>query len=602
MLAALGLRGPGRVDAVVGRVVAALAARDEPVTLVLDDFHEVTDPAVAEDLQSLVEHAPPALRLVICTRYDLELRLQRLRVSGHLTEVRSGDLAFTVEETQELGRALGLPLTMGDLELLCQRTEGWAVGLRLAALSLAGQPDPHAFVERFAGDDRALSDYLLSEVISRQPPQALAFLLRTCVVERLTGGLADALVGEPGGAATLATLARRDGLAVALDAHGTWFRYHPLLLEALRIELRRTLPGEIRSLHRRAARWLERHGQALEAIDHAIEGADWELVADAVGRHWLAMVVRGQGARLRELLDRVPGDVVRADAELAVAVAGLRFDANDTASGSELLTRAAGLASRLPEDRRVRLAVPWAVTRLHHARLCGDVEAALSAARPLLGERRDHGLAPDVRAFALVSLGVAELWAEHVALAGSHLQEAAGLARDCDNDYVLLAAEAWASAAALRCEQLDEARRRATAAVGLAEPAGWGQSAAAGLAYVVLGALNLLADDLPAGEAMVARAKAAVGPGGDRLLVAARAQLEAALLSARGEPLAALDVLRGATGGAPPGGFPTRCASPRRCSRRSCCWRSASRPGRGRSWPGRMRPSRRRTPAWASPG
>ncbi|HEV8151373.1 MAG TPA: hypothetical protein VGP78_00505, partial [Solirubrobacteraceae bacterium] len=217
VLRALGLPPAAEPDGVVAQIVAALAGRKEPVTLVLDDFHEITDPVAAAEVQTLVEHAPAALRLVVCSRMDPPLRLQRLRVSGQLTEVRARELAFTVGETGELGRALGLRVAGRDLELLCHRTEGWAAGLRLAALSLAEHPDPHVFVERFAGDDRAVSDYLLSEVLSRQPPETLAFLLRTCVVEQVSGDLADALVGASGGAAVLTTLMRRDGLVGALD-------------------------------------------------------------------------------------------------------------------------------------------------------------------------------------------------------------------------------------------------------------------------------------------------------------------------------------------------------------------------------------------------
>jgi LuxR family maltose regulon positive regulatory protein len=550
VLRALGLPPAGVPDGVVAQIVASLAKREKPVTLVLDDFHEVADPAAAADVQTLVEHAPPALRLVICSRTDPPLRLQRLRVSGQLTEVRARELAFTVSETGELGRALGLRVAGRDLELLRRRTEGWPAGLRLAALSLVEHPDPHAFVERFAGDDRAVSDYLLSEVLSRQPPETLAFLLRTCVVEQISGGLADALVGTNGGAAMLATLMRRDGLVGALDAQGAWCRYHPLLLEVLRIELRRTLPDEIPELHRRAARWYQRHGRPLEAIDHAVQAEDWDLMADALAEHWLTLVVRGRGASLRALLERVPDRVVRSDPELALATAALRFEAGDCASADELLAIADALAARLPAGRRRRLAVTATATRLHRACLGGDVSGALEAARSVVDEAWDGSLSDDLRALVLANLGVAELWADDAPSARRHLQDAIGVARRCGNDYLLFGAQAWAALVALASERMDEARRRATAALDIAEPAGWGGTPAAGVGYLTLAALRLLEDDLGASEELLERAKRALDRSGERLPAAGLAQIEATLLAAYGQPLTALDVLRGATGAA----------------------------------------------------
>jgi LuxR family maltose regulon positive regulatory protein len=539
----------GRPGIMLPALVEALAVRRAPVTLVLDDFHELGDAAAVGDVQQLIDHAPPTLRLVIASRADPPLRLQRLRVAGQLTELRTRELAFTAEETRQLGEALGLQVSGPDLETLRLRTEGWVAGLRLAALSLAGHPDPHAFVEGFAGDDRAVSDYLLSEVISRQPPETLDFLLRTSVVDRVCGPLADALMATTGGGAQLDALMRRDGLISALDAHGTWYRYHPLFLEVLRLELARVLPGDLATLHRRAARWYQAEQQPFEAVRHATLAADWDLAADVMGEHWLGLVIRGQGARLREAIAGVPPDVVRAHAELALASAGLLFDAGDGESADELLGLAEALGPDLPLRRRRRLAIGAATTRLYRERLRGDVEAALRDARRVLEEHWDRSISQDVRALALTTVGGAELWADDTASARRHLQEASGLARRCDNDYVLFAAEAWAAAAALRDEHLDEARRRATGALELADSHGWSSGPAAGVAYYTLAALALLAADLPAARTMLDRAKAAIDLSGERLLAAALAQVEVALLAADGEPLAALDVLRASSGG-----------------------------------------------------
>jgi LuxR family transcriptional regulator, maltose regulon positive regulatory protein len=258
----------------------ALADLDEPIVFVLDDFHLIRSPAVARDLDWLLEQGLDRLRLVIATRSDPPLRLERLRLTGLIAELRAADLAFTRPEAEQL---LGeLELSDDDVGLLWRRTEGWAAGLRLAQLSLEGRADPHAFVTGFAGDDRAVSDYLLSEVVERQPPDTLDFLLRTCVADRLTGALADALTGGHAGDRLLSRLAGRDGLVSSIDAHGHWYRYHPLLLEVLRAESRLRLPGDQTELHARAARWHAREGSGLGAVRHAIAAGAWELAGQVI--------------------------------------------------------------------------------------------------------------------------------------------------------------------------------------------------------------------------------------------------------------------------------------------------------------------------------
>ena len=233
----------GEVDAFLPTLVNALDSLDGAVTLVLDDLHEIRDPAIHADLELLLEYAPDCLRLVVCTRSDPPLRLQRLRLSGRLDEVRAADLAFTLDEAGRLLEALEISLADTDVELLWRRTEGWAAALRLAAFSLEGQTDAKAFVAGFAGDDRAVSDYLLAEVVSRQPADKLAFLMRTSIVERISGGLADALTNSEQGASTLAELASRDGLLVATEPHGHWYRYHGMLAEVLKRSWRAGCPA-----------------------------------------------------------------------------------------------------------------------------------------------------------------------------------------------------------------------------------------------------------------------------------------------------------------------------------------------------------------------
>ena len=534
-----------RIESVLPHLLEALAGDGEPIVLVLDDFHAVGDPAVMSDLQQLLDYPCERLRVVLLARADPPLRLQRLRVDGRLAEIRSADLAFTPAETRELGRGLELEVDDDDLDLLCERTEGWPAGLRLAARSLEHDPDPHAFITGFAGTDAAVSDYLTSEVISRQDAGTREFLLRTSIANQVSGSLADALTEGPGGSDVLASLVQRDGFISALDTTGGWYRYHPMFAEVLRIELARALPEEVAGLHRRAAVWHNECGMPAEALDHAVRSNDWDLCAAIVGEHWLGLVVRGDGWRLRAALDHIPGDAILAAPELALAAAGLRLDAGQNAV-DPLLDAAAAHAGDLSPQRRKRFDVAAAATRLYRARIGGDLNEALLAARAVLDEEWEAAVSKDVRALTLGSLGLAEYWAGDQDTAHRHLQESAGLARECDNDYLYLAAQGWAAAASLGTERFGEARRRAQGAIEVAELRGWTEAPAAGAAFYTLATLALLANDHARAAETLARAKAAVAAP-EPLLHLGLAELEATLLAMNGELLTALDLVRSAT-------------------------------------------------------
>ena len=381
-----GLPRPRRdgLDGFITDLINALGERPDPVVLVLDDLHEAASPGVVADLEVLAEHGPPSLRLVLSTRVDPTLRLQRLRLAGRLGEVRAADLALTTAEARSLCEEAGVDLDDGHLDLLVERTGGWPVGVKLAALSLQGTPDPGAFVDSFAGDDRGVSDYLVTEVLSRQPAERLDFLLRTSQVDPISGELADALTGGSAGRAVLAELASHHGLATPLDSRGEWYSYLPLLREVLRLESAYRIPEQLPQVHRRAARWFADRGRALDALRHAVAGEAWDLAADLVGQHWLPLLARGKGSALREYLERIPEQVVGADAELALAAAGLHFEAGNEAAADDLLATAYKLTASLPEARRMRFGATATATSLYRARLRGDVDAALKAARVAL--------------------------------------------------------------------------------------------------------------------------------------------------------------------------------------------------------------------------
>jgi LuxR family maltose regulon positive regulatory protein len=215
-------------DGFLRALVGGLLELDRPVVLILDDLHDAAGPAVTSQLRFLLQHAPSQLRLVVASRADPPLALHRLRVAGQLTEVREAELAFSLEETAVLLAGHGVVLSGAELETLWRRTEGWAAGLRLAALSLREHPQPGRFVADLAGDDRAIAGYLVEEVLAAQPPEMREFLLRTAVVDRLSGDLADALTGGSDGARILARLEREHVFTSAAGPNRTWYRYHPL--------------------------------------------------------------------------------------------------------------------------------------------------------------------------------------------------------------------------------------------------------------------------------------------------------------------------------------------------------------------------------------
>ena len=229
--------------AMVERLLTDLVPLGQRLWLVIDDLHELDSDQARRQLELLVLRAPKELRFVLATRHDVRLGLHRLRLEGELTEIRAGDLRFTVAEARKLLSGAGVQLTDPVVTLLVDRTEGWAAGLRLAALSLAGHPDPGRFAAEFSGSERTVAEYLLAEVLDRQRDEVRRLLLRTSVLERVNGELADLLTGGSGGSGVLRVLEEANAFVVSLDATRSWFRYHHLFAGLLQLELRRTDAG-----------------------------------------------------------------------------------------------------------------------------------------------------------------------------------------------------------------------------------------------------------------------------------------------------------------------------------------------------------------------
>ncbi|HEV2260195.1 MAG TPA: AAA family ATPase, partial [Streptosporangiaceae bacterium] len=289
-----------------GRVLSELAEASSGVTLVVDDLHELTSPEALAQLTRLLTSLPPQVHAILTTRHDVRLGLHQLRLAGELAEIRAADLRFSERETRELLDASGIMLSEAGSALLYQRTEGWAAGLRLAAISLVGHPDPERFVTEFSGSERTVAEYLLAEMLDRQPPEVQDLLLRTCLLDRVNGELADLLTGRPGSEQILLGLEDANAFVESLDPGRTWVRYHHLFADFLRLELRRRLPAEVPALHRRAAGWFTAQGQAAEAVRHTQAAGDWADAARLLADHSFSLTLDGQSQTMQALLRAFP--------------------------------------------------------------------------------------------------------------------------------------------------------------------------------------------------------------------------------------------------------------------------------------------------------
>jgi len=472
------------------RLLEDLAPLDDPLWLVVDDAHEL-GPETLRQLELLIMRAPPGLRFVLATRHDVRLGLHRLRLEGGLAEIREPDLRFTVVEARELFAAAGVDLS--EVAPLVERTEGWAAGLRLAALSLAGHPDPGRLAAEFSGTERTVADYLLAEVLDRQDEKVRRLLLRTSILDRVNGELAGLLTGESGGERALQDLEAANAFVVALDTGRSWFRYHHLFADLLQLQLRRTEPDQVTGLHQAAARWFAGHGYPVEAIHHAQAAQDWGLAARVLADHWPGLYLDGQAAVIHELLAGFPAGQLVADAELAAVAAG-----DEAASGSlEAAERYLGLAERglasVPDGRQGQAQLLVGMVRLLLARYHGNRPAVAEQAQRLQAaaeapEAVRPGLGEELRALALISLGSTELWAARFEEAERYLEQGIALARRIGRPYLEFTGLAYAAAIAFY-RSFALALERGRQAAELAERHGWADEPAAGTAYVMVGAV-----------------------------------------------------------------------------------------------------------------
>jgi LuxR family maltose regulon positive regulatory protein len=357
----------------------ALAGQSPPVTLVVDDLHVLTEPPVRSELDFVLRNAVPGLRTVIASRTDPLLPLHRYRLAGELAEIRASDLAFSVFEAGQLVAQHRSTLSADSLECLTRRTEGWAAGIRLAAISMDTHPDPDQFVRELITEDSALAGYLVEEVLSTQPPEVREVLLSTSILEHVSAEAASELVGDERAGRILPAVARANAFVQPIGCG--WYRYHTLLAEVLRLKLRREYPERVATLHRRAARWHERNGRLAGAVRHAAQAGDWQLAA--------RMVIDGLavseliGPRGSQSLAGEFRSMPRSKAwtepqpHLVSAVAALSGGLPDSAAA---LDAADDTLERLPADQEATCRLAAAMIRTAASRRAGDLVAAAAAA------------------------------------------------------------------------------------------------------------------------------------------------------------------------------------------------------------------------------
>ena len=519
---------------VVERLLTQLERLEDPLELVIDDLHELDCEEALTCLEQVLTRLPGRLHVVLATREEPRLGLHRLRLAGRLRELRGPELRFSPDETRAVLGAAGVHLSETALAALHERTEGWPAGVRLAAISLAAHPEPERFVSEFSGSERNVADYLLTEVLERQPPETRELLLRTSIVERVSGPLADVLTGRTGAEAILQRLEDQNAFVTSVDAARSWFRYHHLFADLLRLELRHVSPAVIPSLHRAAAAWHEQEGEVVEAVRHRQAAGDWAPAARLLVDSYLTLTMDGRAETLHALLGVFPADAPLGDGNLAAALAIDSIVHGLLDEAASHLGAARRLAAEAPAERRRVFDVYVAVVELELARRRSDLSGAQEATRALetalgaVAETDELPVPPDYRALALLSLGIAELWAGRPRDARQHLDDALDRARRISRPFIEVGCLAHlAIAAPLTGQPLPLALGLSERAIAIAEEHGWTDESMTAGAFAMTGMALVRMGRLAEAERHLAR-------GAESLRVAADPGTEVLLHHARG--------------------------------------------------------------------
>src|SRR3982075_3297189 len=460
-------------EVMVDTVVSELAKVSGGIVLVIDDLHELSAADAPSQLEHLLSVLPKSACVVLSSRRDPPIRLHQLRLADEVAELRASDLRFTASETRELLAASEINLSDSAAAALYERTEGWAAGLRLAVISLSHHPEPDRFVDEFSGTDRAIGESLMAEMVGRQPIEVQSMLLRTSVADRLNGELADLLAGRRGCEQMLLALEDANAFVVSLDAQRVWFRYHQLLADFLRLELRRTLGEEVPDLHRKAAAWFADHGEVVAAIRHTLAAGDWPDAARRLADHLFSLTLDGQEGSIAALLRSFPAGAAAEHPELALAHAATQLGEGRLEDASAHLLVADSPRASAPPARRRRLAIAHASLRLALARRSGqfaEVVEQVSLLNALTADGSSDVIGKDseLRAVALMNLGIVERWSGQFADSERHVTEGAALAQTIGRPYIEIACRAY-QAFPSPLVSLTKARGRGRQAAALAD-------------------------------------------------------------------------------------------------------------------------------------
>jgi LuxR family maltose regulon positive regulatory protein len=532
-------------EAEVARIVSELAEQSGPLVLIIDDLHELHSDDALLGLERLLADMPSSTQAVLSTRRDPRLRLNRLRLAGEIAELRADDLRFSEMETRDLLAGSGISLSDAGAGALHQRAEGWAAGIRLAALSLRGHDDPERFVTEFSGTDRAIGEYLMAEMLGGQPREVQSMLFSTSIAERLNGELADLLASRSGSEQMLLELEDANAFVMSLDPGRTWFRYHHLLADFLRLELRRTSASEIPDLHRRASRWFADHGHAVEAIRHALAARDWPGAARLVADHSFGWVLDGEAGTISAVLQAFPEGASADNPDLALAHAANELNQGRLEQAAAQLALAESHVQDVPPARRRRLTVAIASLRLGLARRSGQFTEVIEQVNLLDASIADesnelNGMDDELRGVALLNLGIVETWSRRFDDAERHLSEGAALAQTIGRPYLEVACRAH-QVFPTRVVSLATARERGRQAVAVAEGYGLGDRSILAPALGLLAFWAIWTGEFDEGEGWLRRAWEVAEPRIDPAAAVIQHLAEGMLHAGRGQQEPALE-------------------------------------------------------------
>jgi LuxR family maltose regulon positive regulatory protein len=532
-------------DQLVETVLSELADPVEPLVLIIDDLHELRSADALAQLERLLAGLPSSARVVLSSRRDPPIRLHRLRLADEVAEIRARDLRFTQSETRELLSGSGISLSDGAVAALYERTEGWAAGLRLAVISLTDHADPERFVAEFSGTDRAIGEYLMAEMLEGQPSEVQSMLLRTSLVDRMNGEFADLLAGRSGSEQMLLELEDANAFVVSLDPDRTWFRYHQLLAEFLRLELRRRCADAVADLHRTAAQWLADHGDIVAAVRHKLAAGDWPDAARLVADHSFRWVLDGQAGTINAVLQAFPEGASADHPDLALAHAASELNQGRLEEAAAQLGLAESHVQSAPPARRRRLAVAIASLRLALARRSGQFTQVIEQLNVLdasiAGESSEPvAMSSELRGVALMNLGIVETWSRRFDDADRHLSEGAALARAIGRPYLEVACRAH-QVFPTTVVSLATAHERGRQAVALAERYGLGDRPILAPALGAVAFWAIWMGEFEEGESALRRAWEVAEPQIDPAAAVLLHLVTGQLHAARGQHQAALE-------------------------------------------------------------